>query len=116
MDNDAHSEAVNQTDGDGNWAGRGYVVDDSAECPNCGQRVEPEQEGDIVYYECECGLAFGYQLVKSEDTCAAGYSLAHLATLNGVPPEEAAEFAKTLGPPETAVFLGSAIPLRPEDN
>jgi hypothetical protein len=117
VDDDAHMVNGDQTDSDENWAGPGYIqVEDTAECPNCWSRVEPEQEGDVVFYECECGVAFGYRLVKSEETCAAGLPLAHLATLRGVPPEEAAAFGKTLGLPETGVFLGSVIPLRPADN
>jgi hypothetical protein len=109
---DAHAVNSSQTDGDENWAGRGFVqIEDTAECPNCGARAEPEQEDDVLFYECECGMAFGYRLVKSEETCAAGLPLAHLATLGGmdVSPEDIGA-----GPAETAVFLGSVIPLRPE--
>jgi hypothetical protein len=85
--------------------------------------AEPEQDGDLTYYACDCGHEFGYQRVQQEQDSSCqlgvpeeirkGYSLAHLATLEGGPTP--AEFNKTLGPPETAVFLGYPV-RRPEDN
>ncbi len=88
-----------------------------AECPSCGDRAQPEQDGDLVYWACGCGQEFGYRRVvqSQEGTCAAGIDLSHLATLNGVAPAEA---SRLLGPMPDAsgVFLGSVIPLRPEEN
>lgn len=112
---------------DADWAGRGFSrklnASESLACPSCGSLAEPEQDGDLTYFACECGHEFGYRrVVEQESTCQlgvpeeirAGFSLAHLATLQGAPSKE---FEKSLSPSETGVvFLGSLIPMRPEDN
>ena len=88
-----------------------------AECPSCGSRAEPEQDGDVLYWACECGFEFGYEVEKQEETCAAGIELGHLAVLNGLTPAETDRLLH--GRPErpvSAVFLGSVIPVRPEDS
>ena len=91
---------------------------DTAECPSCGEQAEPEQDGDVQYFACWCGFEFGYSVVKEEETCAAGFSLTHLATLNGLTSAETDRLVYGGKPPqsESAVFLGSLIPVRPEDN
>ena len=113
MDDDAHAA-------DENWAGKGFSsvqFGDTAECPGCGRQAEPEQDGDLQYYECVCGVAFGYSQEKQEETCAAGLSLAHLVTLGEMTSAEEKRllFGRS-GPAADGVFLGSLIPMRPEDN
>lgn len=99
-------------------------IGEAKECPSCGDRAQPEQDGDLIYYACGCGHEFGYQRVAQQDSSCQlgvpeeirkGYSLAHAATLGGASPEEAVEFDKTLGPTKTVVFLGYPVS-RPEDN
>lgn len=107
---------------DEDWAGRGYTrkleVSEAAMCPSCGAQAEPEQDGDVTYFSCGCGMDFGYQVVQSGDTCAAGIPLGQLATLGGMAEAETDCLVWGTKKPESesAVFLGSLIPLRPEEN
>jgi hypothetical protein len=102
-------------------------IGEARECPSCGDRAQPEQDGDLIYYACGCGHEFGYQRVQQEQDSSCqlgvpeeirkGYSLAHLATLDSLTPAEEARLTGIAGPSEErVVFLGSIIPLRPEDN
>lgn len=101
-------------------------MSETAQCPSCGAAAEPEQDGDVLFYACECGFYFGYQAMTAEaNTCAAGLPLAHLTTdpvfqsrLADLTPEETDRllWGKSKPKSESAVFLGSVIPLRPEEN
>lgn len=71
-------------------------VTDAVRCTACGGRAEPEQDGDLVYYACECGFEFGYRRVEQQDTCAAGLPLAMVAA-NARPPRHR---------PDGPVFVG----------
>jgi hypothetical protein len=100
-------------------------VSDSVPCPACGELAEPEQDGDVTFYACGCSYEFGYQRVAQEQDSSCqlgvpeeirkGYSLAHLATLEGLTPAEEARLTGFSGPSESAVFLGYPV-RRPEDN
>lgn len=91
--------------GDPDWAGRGFSGPDfseSAECPSCGHHAEPEQDGDVLYWACDCGFEFGHaRVTQPEESCAAGIPLAHLATLQGGPLTPGQEAALDLGPEVT---------------
>lgn len=49
-------------------------LEESCECPQCGSRAEPEQDGNVLFFCCtECTAEFGYR--KTADgggMCAAG--------------------------------------------
>ena len=49
----------------------GYI-EGAAECPSCHSRVEPEQDGDVVFFPCSCGYHFGYTVIRSEPACQLG--------------------------------------------
>lgn len=70
---------------------------ESAECPQCGQPAEPEQEDTLLYFSCSgprgCGAEFGYRRVLQGPACAAGVFEA---------------------PQPGSVFLGTTIGRRPE--
>ena len=79
-------------------------IEEALRCPQCGAAGEPEQDGDLLYFECpQCGALFGYrQSLPNEPVCPAGLPLSVVA---GAPqPSE----AKT-------VFLGTTISRRPDD-
>ena len=73
-------------------------VEEQRECPQCGAPAEPEQAGDVLFFECpQCGAEFGYQRVLAGPACAAGFTTSEPA-------------APAAGP----VFLGTTILRRPE--
>lgn len=43
-----------------------------AECPACHEMAEPEQDGDVSYFSCGCGMDFGYQIVTEDPSCQLG--------------------------------------------
>jgi hypothetical protein len=48
-------------------------VSESADCPACGEQAEPEQDGDLTYFACDCGFEFGYQQeVQQDSSCQLG--------------------------------------------
>jgi len=48
-------------------------VSESVACPACEAMVEPEQDGDLIYFPCGCGMEFGYTRIPQQDeTCQAG--------------------------------------------
>lgn len=42
------------------------------ECPSCGESAEPEQDGDVSFYVCGCGMEFGYTVVSEDPSCQLG--------------------------------------------
>lgn len=73
-------------------------VEEQRECPQCSGAAEPEQAGDVLFFECpQCGAEFGYERVLQGPVCAAGF------TLSG-----------PVAPPASPVFLGTTILRRPE--
>jgi hypothetical protein len=49
-------------------------IGEAMECLSCGDRAQPEQDGDLIYYACGCGYEFGYQRVAQEqdNACQLG--------------------------------------------
>lgn len=49
-------------------------VELALECPSCGGRGEPEQDGECQFYSCEvCQYEFGYSLLKQDaGSCQVG--------------------------------------------
>ena len=48
-------------------------VSELAECPACGELAEPEQDGDLLYSACACGMEFGFrQEVQQDSSCQLG--------------------------------------------
>lgn len=83
-------------------------VSDRGVCPSCeNEDVPPEQEGDVIFYSCPCGMDFGYRVLPESDqdpSCQLGV------------PEEvraAASFNFPVPVPNEPVFLGFEIPRRP---
>lgn len=88
-------------------------AEESVDCPSCGDKAEPEQEDDLVYFACQCGHEFGYRRIAQEDTsCQLGIPESVRFAAGGIIPPEHAPTADR--PP---VWLGHHIPLRrPEDS
>jgi rubredoxin len=88
-------------------------VEDSAECPSCGDRAQPEQDDDLIYWACGCGFEFGYRRVVQEDTCAAGVRFADLPVrYDAAQPPGAVSLES--GGQRQSVFLGTTIKRRPD--
>jgi hypothetical protein len=78
----------------------------TAECPQCGEQAEPEEDGDVRFWVCSCGAEFGYQRSRQDDaTCAAGLKISSMT-----PPGAALP-----GGNGTHAYLGTTIRRRPDD-
>lgn len=83
---------------------------ESAACPYCGGKAEPEQDSAVTYFACtSCDGEFGYQRVaQSAPVCAAGLTIA------ADPAQPPGVISLESGPDRRSVFLGSVIKRRPE--
>ena len=53
------------------------LLEESTGCLYCGEKAEPEQDGDVVFFACTgCGGTFGHRKVTSGAFCAAGLPVA----------------------------------------
>lgn len=81
-------------------------LETEAVCPSCGAAVEPEQDGDTVFWPCACGYHFGHQRLQAQDdSCQIG-----------IPEEVRRSYSNPRAAPElqeSIVIAGSRIPRRP---
>ncbi len=73
------------------------------ECPEPQPSAQPEADGDLRYYACECGYEFGHQMAaQDEGSCAAGVPESVRRAVSFAPAQE-----------PQPVFLGTTIGRRP---
>lgn len=88
-------------------------VEEGRLCPGCGCTAEPEQDGDVLYFACDCGFEFGHHRAEAPDpSCQLGIPEGIRLKVSAAQPPGVLSLES--GAERQSVFIGGTIRRRTE--